>query len=120
MRIEIRFHNLQRSESLVEWAERRARRLARRFGRELHTLELRISDTNGPNRGGVDKRCHAIASGPRLGVVQVLETHEDPYACVEFAIYRLARSVERGLARAGAGDAATIRRPPLAATGRGW
>ncbi|HYD43441.1 MAG TPA: HPF/RaiA family ribosome-associated protein [Anaeromyxobacter sp.] len=111
MKIQVRFQGLQHSESLAEWATHRADRLLHRFGGQVRSLEVRITDTNGPRRGGVDKRCQVIAMGPRIGVVRLAETHEDPYASVELAVFRARRSIGRALQRGRGGDEATIRRP---------
>ena len=111
MRIEVRFQGLSHSESLSDWAKRRADRLLHRFGGEVRSLEFRISDTNGPRRGGIDKRCQVIAIGPRIGTVRLAETHEDPYASVELAVFRARRSIGRALQRGRHGEEATIRRP---------
>lgn len=108
MMIDVRFQGLKHSESLVEWATRRVDHLLRRFGGQVRRLELRITDTNGPRRGGVDKRCQVIAIGPQIGTVRVAEIHADPYASVELAVYRARRSIGRALQRGRSGEA-TIR-----------
>ncbi len=111
MKIHVRFQGLQHSESLTTWGTQRADRLLRRFGGQVRTLELRIDDTNGPRRGGIDKRCQAIASGPRIGTVRLAATHEDAYVAVELAVFRVRRSIARALQRDRQRGEATIRRP---------
>lgn len=98
MKIDIRFRDLDASNALKNHATRRLQFGLRRFGHAINGVTLRVSDVNGP-RGGVDKRCHIIAHGPRLGTIAVDELHGDIYLAVDAAVERLSRTVGRELAR---------------------
>lgn len=99
MIIEVRFRALDASDALREHATRRVHFHLGRFADELSSVVVRISDVNGP-RGGVDKRCQLTVRGARFGSSTLDELHDDPYAAVDLAMERLARVVERELARA--------------------
>ena len=99
MKIVVRFQGLPHSGALREHSERQALLHLSRFGRDLSSVAIRISDVNGP-KGGVDKQCRVIANGPRLGLSTLEELSEDAYQAVDMAIARLARTVARGLERA--------------------
>jgi ribosomal subunit interface protein len=85
--------------SIIEYATRRVHQHLSRFGRQVSTVTVRISDVNGP-KGGADKRCLVTLSGPRLGSVHLHETHADIYASIDLALDRLAHAVRRSLERA--------------------
>ncbi len=98
MDIQVRFRGLEPSEFLREHAVQQALVHLSRFGRDLSTVVLRIGDLNGP-KGGVDKSCHVTVRGPRIGTATIEERSEQPYAAVDVAIERAARSVARELGR---------------------
>lgn len=98
MKIDVRFRNLEASESLREAAVRRVHFHLSRFGREISSVNVRISDVNGP-KGGVDKRCQVTVRGPRLSSVVVDELSSEVYAAVDLAFQRIGRAVGRDLER---------------------
>ncbi len=108
MEIRIRFHDLDRSQMLVEYATRRLQHHLGRFDRTVQRAVLRVSDVNGP-RGGHDKRCRLALSGPEIGVVILTDTQGDPYAAVELVAYRARRALGEARARRQAGGE-TVRR----------
>jgi putative sigma-54 modulation protein len=99
MRVHVRCTGLPHSQSLVEHTERKVYQHLSRFGGRLTSIEVRLSDVNGP-RGGRDKRCQVIARAPGLGSLRVEELHDDLYAGAERALGRLAQAVGRSIARA--------------------
>ena len=99
MKVQVRFHGMQLSDALESEATRRAHAHLSRFGREVISLVVRLSDLNGP-RGGVDKRCRMMARGPRIGTVTVSETHADPYAAVDLTLETLSTAIGRSIERA--------------------
>ncbi len=98
MKIDIRCLSFETSEALKTHTERRIHFLLSRFGTDIGTVHVRLSDVNGP-RGGLDKRCHVTLHGPRLGSVVVDELSADAYASVNYALHRAARVVSRELDR---------------------
>lgn len=99
MKVEIRFRGLESSETLREHAVRRVHAHMSRFGREVQTVLVRISDVNGP-KGGVDKRCQVVMRGRSVGVWCVDEQASDAYASVDLAVDRASRALGRLLERA--------------------
>ncbi|MEN9579090.1 MAG: hypothetical protein RJA70_2099 [Pseudomonadota bacterium] len=98
MKIDIRFRNLQASDSLREHALRRVHFHLSRFGQEVGSVCVRIGDVNGP-KGGLDKQCHVTLRGPSLSSIVIDELREDAYLAVEVAIERASRAVGRDLDR---------------------
>ena len=99
MRIQIRLRRIEHAPAIIEYATRRVHQHLSRFGRHLSNVTVRISDVNGP-KGGPDKRCQLTVSGPRLGSVNLTETHADVGAGIDRALDRLAHVVGRSLDRA--------------------
>jgi putative sigma-54 modulation protein len=108
MTIQIRFRGVQRSEGITEYATRRLHQHLSRFGREVSGVVVRIIDLNGP-RGGRDKRCQLTITGPRIGSVNLAETHESIHAGLDLAIDRVARSVGRNIERGRPAASKTVR-----------
>ena len=98
MDAQIRFRDVDSSE-LLEHATRRVHQQLSRFGKDVASVVLRISDENGP-RGGRDKRCQLSVTGPRIGSLHLTELHEDVRAGLDLALGRLGRTIGRGIARA--------------------
>ncbi len=98
MRIQIRLLGLLRSDDLTRYASRRVHQHLGRFGGQVSNVVVRISDQNGP-RGGRDKRCQLAVRGPRIGSMNLAETHEDVYAGVDLALGRLSHVIGRTIER---------------------
>ena len=99
MKIDIRFRGFESQSSLRDHATRRAHAHLSRFGEEVTTVLVRLTDVNGP-KGGPDKRCQVTVRGPRFGSATLTDLNADAYAAVESAIERLGHTVGRELARA--------------------
>lgn len=84
------------AESLRAHAVRRARFHFSRFAHELSRVVLRVADINGP-RGGVDKECRVTVTGPRVSAASLDVRSTDPFAAVDEAVDRMARTVARQL-----------------------
>lgn len=98
MRIHIRLHGLDHSNAFSEYATRRIEHVLERLGQNVSRVMLRIVDTNGP-RGGDDKRCRLMISGPGLGTVILTEVGGDVYSATEAALHRARRALRQGLGR---------------------
>ena len=98
MKIQIRLHGLDHSKAFSEYATRRIEHVLGRLGRKVNRIMLRVVDTNGP-RGGEDKRCRLLISGPGLGTVILTEVRGDVYSATEMALYRARRALRQGLGR---------------------
>lgn len=99
MRVHIRLRGVETTPSIIEYATRRVHQHLSRFGRQVSGVTVRISDVNGP-KGGADKRCQLTVAGPRLGSVNLAETHADAFAGIDLALDRLAHVIGRSIERA--------------------
>lgn len=109
MDVQVRFRGVDSSDELHQHATRRAHQRLSRFGREITSVVLRISDDNGP-RGGGDKRCQLSAAGPRIGAVHLSELHGDVRSGLDLALGRLGQAIGRRIARARELQARTLER----------
>jgi putative sigma-54 modulation protein len=98
MQIEIKTRGIETTNELRSRVERRIRFALGRFGAEVSSVLVRLDDINGP-RGGVDKRCHVVIAGARIGGVTIDALDADMIVAVELALARAARSVRRSLER---------------------
>lgn len=96
--VDVRFRGLASSEFLRAHVLRRIHMHARRFGRALVAVVVRLSDVNGP-RGGVDKRCQVTLVRPGQRPVTIEEVSVDAYAAVDAAVERAALTAGRSIAR---------------------
>ena len=92
MQLSIRKSNLQWSDALAHYAERRVHNGLDRVRERVRRVFVRFVDVNGP-RGGDDKHCAVsvrLASGE-----EILVSARDacPYRAVDGAVNRLKRSV---------------------------
>ena len=69
-----------------------------RFCQRIASLDLYLSDENGP-RGGVDKNCRVIAKLVPYGAIAVQDRDANLDFLIDRAIDRLARSIRRELER---------------------
>lgn len=99
MKIELRLHGIEPSQSLRDHAVRRIHTQLSRFGQEISAVVVRMSDINGPRRG-IDKRCRITLRGRRFSELALDEVSRDSHAAVEGALDRIARVLGRELARA--------------------
>jgi putative sigma-54 modulation protein len=98
MKIDIRFIGLESSGFIRVHALRRIQFRLSRFGHDLISVVLRLSDINGP-KGGIDKRCRITVQGPRIGILTLDELSGDAYSAVDMVIERTADTIVRELER---------------------
>jgi putative sigma-54 modulation protein len=99
VRIDVRFRGLEPSHALREHASRKIQFHMSRFGEEVTSVQVRISDVNGP-KGGLDKLCQLAVRGRRLpGDVLIEDLSADAYSAVDMAVERAGRAVGRNLER---------------------
>ena len=95
MKIQIRTRNVEVTEILRAHVERRLGFALGRFGDRIARVIVRFSDTNGPHRGGIDKRCQIdIALHPSANV-RIEDTDVDWFTSVDRASDRASRCVAR-------------------------
>jgi ribosomal subunit interface protein len=97
MRLHISTHGIEISEAAREIFERRLRLGLGRFGGRITRVTMRLADTNGP-RGGADKLVRIEARMPGSALL-IEEQGDELFAAVSRAIERMARAVDRALAR---------------------
>ncbi len=98
VKVQVRGLTFEVGQALQEHAERRLLFALGRFAAQLDTVQVRLSDVNGP-RGGPDKVCQVVARLTRWGAVRAEETDADAYVAVTRAAERLGRSVAREVER---------------------
>jgi len=101
MKVEVRGSTVPLSDALEEHILRRLDFALRRFGERVDRIVVRLVDLNGPEKGGLDKRCrletHLMRSAPSMIVVGA--TGADPYTAVNQAAARLEERVARTLSK---------------------
>lgn len=102
MKIHIRERNGRLTKALRAHVERRLGFALGQFGERIGRVVVRFSD-----QGGVDRRCQ-IEVGLHPRSVRVENTDADPFAAVNHAADRVARSVARALERERELDAGSI------------
>ena len=98
MQLSIRKTNLQWSDPLARYAERRVHHGLDRVSNRVRTVLVHFVDVNGP-RGGEDKHCTVAV---RLNSGQEIRANARdacPYRAVNGAVSRLKRSVTRRVDR---------------------
>lgn len=94
MDIRLVTRHLDRTSSLVEYAQRRAAFALARFGTAVRGLDIRISDVNGP-RGGTGIACLARLRLVNGDDVLVEGTANSPEEGIAVTISRLANRLRR-------------------------
>lgn len=69
-----------------------------RFGADVFSVHVRLTDVNGP-RGGVDMLASITVYGPRIGAVTIDDVHQAPRVAVASALERMEQVVQRDLSR---------------------
>lgn len=98
MRLVIKSRGVELTDELRAHATTRVQFALGRFASELQRVEIVVADINGP-RGGIDKECRILVRGARLDDVFVEERAVSTEAAVAIAANRVARAVQRALAR---------------------
>lgn len=113
MQIQIRTRNVEVTEHLRAYVKRRLGFALGRFGDRIAQIVVRVSDANGPSRGGVDKRCQVDVGLRSSATVRVEDTDADWFTSIDRAADRASRSVARvcALARTRASSVRVARKP---------
>lgn len=104
MKINVRFRNQEPSAELRGHTTRRIHFYLSRFGEEISSVVLRLSDVNGP-KGGLDQQCQVTVRGRKLTSVVIEELRDSTYAAIDLALERAGHAVGRDLERARTGRA---------------
>ena len=107
MKIDVRLRALEPADALRDHAVRQIHFHLSRFGHEISSVDLRITDVNGP-KGGVDKQCQVSVRGRHLSTIVIDDLSGDAYSAVDIAVQRVGRAVRRDLER---GRATRLRLP---------
>ena len=102
MQLSIKGHDLDLSDALRAYTERRLRFSLGGFATRLRSVDVRLSDVNGP-RGGIDKDCAITIILRQLGVVFARAKGVDAYSTVDCAASRARSALARRLNRHRAG-----------------
>ena len=94
MRVDVRFLDLDASDSLRTYTETLLERKLGRLAQHVHSVSVRIRDINGP-RGGLDKLCSVLLHGRGMPPLSVRAVHADPYSAVSDASQRVSHALRR-------------------------
>lgn len=99
MHIDIQSSSIRLGDALRAHARRRALFALSRLSDRILRVVIRLSDVNGPRRGGVDKRCsvhvHLLNSAPAI----IEDVAGDCYAVLDRALGRAGRLVSKRVDR---------------------
>lgn len=111
MRVSIRSRKFELTPALERYAERRAGVMVERFRDQVRSVEVQLSDVNGP-RGGIDKRCQVQIRGPHRLRITIEECDADMYVAIDRALARAKHSLLREIdRRADLRDRRSLREP---------
>lgn len=88
------------SQSLRQYIEERLDHALSRAKDSIHFVTVRLTDLNGPTRGGKDKRCQIHLKLPGLPNVVVSEVSANINSAIDRAVQRMSQVVDRALERA--------------------
>ncbi len=98
MRIDIQARGFDLTEGLRDHTERRLNFSLSWASHGVRSVNVRLSDINGPH-GGNDKRCHIRIPLPGGQEVTIEDTEADLYVAIDRAADRAERTLARRLAR---------------------
>ena len=98
MRIDVQARGFNLTDGLRAHTERRLNFALTWASHGVRTVNVRLSDINGPH-GGNDKRCHIQIPLPGGQEVMIEDTEADLYVAIDRAAGRAERTLARRLAR---------------------
>ncbi|MCA9728905.1 MAG: HPF/RaiA family ribosome-associated protein [Candidatus Eisenbacteria bacterium] len=98
MRLHIEGDGIRITQTLERNIRRRLDFALRKYGSQVQTVTVRLTDVNGP-RGGVDKRCSITVGGSGWDVF-VEDLDSDVFVLLSRSVARMSRSVDRKIKRA--------------------
>lgn len=98
MKVGIIVRGIALTDAIRDYANRRLSTALGRYRQALQSVQLRLTDVNGP-RGGIDKHCVIEVRAAALIPVVVRQRHSDLYTAIDRAAERMDRAVAKRLAR---------------------
>ena len=98
MNVEIVARGFELTDALRDYVERRIYFTFSGRDEQIKSIEVRLSDINGP-RGGIDKRCKMLIEVPRIKNVVVEDTESNLYVAIDRATERAGRTLNRRFSR---------------------
>lgn len=98
MTLHTHWNGLTATTTLREHLERRLAFALGRFGEEIHHVNARVADLNGP-KGGIDKLVSLRVHGRRLKSLVVTDADANLFAAIDRAADRIGRAIGRTLER---------------------
>ncbi len=108
MNLSIRVHGFSLRQEFRDYVERRLNRATDRFRNRIASVNVQLSDVNGP-RGGVDKVCLITAVLPGVGELAVGEKAETLTSATDRAAGRLKSRIAAFVSRRKARTTESIR-----------
>lgn len=95
MKTSIRSRGFALTQSLSDYVTRRLYYGLSHLGQSIRRVNVLLSDINGPNRGGIDKRCQIIVYHHGQPATVVMDTESDLYLAIDRAAGRVSRRLAR-------------------------
>lgn len=96
MQVQIQIKGLPGSTRLRQFAAERLNAVLRRCADVIEEVTVRLTDINGPDRGGIDKLCRIVLRLKNDAVLVIEELSADIRSAIESAVRRIDRSVPAG------------------------
>ncbi|MBI5922432.1 MAG: HPF/RaiA family ribosome-associated protein [Betaproteobacteria bacterium] len=99
MQVQIQVKNLPKSSALRRYAKHKLDVALSRFAHAIQETTMRLTDINGPDRGGVDKLCRVMVTLKNDSVIVIEDLATNIMQAIDRATDRLHQSVSRQLSR---------------------
>lgn len=99
MQLVFRTRGIALTDDLRQHVQRRLGFALARVAHAVRRVLVLVEDTNGPERGGADKRCRVYVRGPRLGELIVEANDLQVTSAIDRAADRLGHLASRVVAR---------------------
>ncbi|MDP1611831.1 MAG: HPF/RaiA family ribosome-associated protein [Sulfuritalea sp.] len=114
MQVQVRVKGLIGASRLRAFATNKLNVALSRFSHAVQDVSIRMSDINGPDRGGADKLCRVVLSFKNDSVVVVEELGANMMEVIDRVSDRLHHTVSKQLSHMAKIDRAGMRRNSLA------
>lgn len=109
MHIQIQVRGLPQSSKLRHYASHKLGLALARFSHGIQEASMRLTDINGPDRGGVDKLCRVVLRMKDSSIMVIEELGADIAAAIDRVADRVHQSVARQLSKNVKVDRAGVR-----------
>ncbi|MBL9083896.1 MAG: HPF/RaiA family ribosome-associated protein [Planctomycetales bacterium] len=97
MKINVFSHQLELTEELKSYFERRLLFAVSRFATKIQSIDAGLIDVNGETAGGIDKRCRIVVKIAGVGRLVVQDDDAEIHPLIDRTTDRLGRLIGRKL-----------------------